>query len=932
MKIYFLLVFFIFSKASHSFDCEKLFDSNVKLRICFISLNNDEERNYLTKGLNNDQVEVIELFDKGTKPEDSVAKNLEKLSTCTEGKKVCHSMVISGHQNGSFWGEFSRGELTPENLQMLSCNKKIKRIFNSVDQIFLQGCNTIDEDVLNQEKIQINNIDRINNVSSSLNNSEYRVPNHNDEANFHVTNRIARAFPNAEINGWEGIAPSTYSKSQYSLIIHVNEILKFQDWCTKNNKPADESSMKEYLKLNKDWSFRYDRDNVKDILDEYLADSPNILDKSFSKDIWEFYQNKYYGTGPNDKRRPRTIDSASSRSVPPLCENEKDPNEKLKILEEYIKTGNNSEKIDEVLNELFDSNENINLNGQHVVNIFENFEQIQMTNPEIKKRLRIVKKKLEKNKKIQEYIITETLAKKRICIQNCKGVKSCQEACGLTGDEEIELQVFKEKLTGKSNLELSETSNTQVYLSKMIDNSLDDEKSKQQEINKLRAQIKDVSEDEIKNYLIKKYGPTIWEEILWCLEETPPTEDFPHGRLVTASCKDRIKKKEDAALELSMNKNNNLLDQISALENGGPSKYNNDLQIAKTIDNLNSVGKISDGNWNNLANNFDNLPEAVQLGVVNSVNKHPNSKIPEKLRQKAREREEKLDELKNNEPIDPKPSIVKPEMVNNVEEIDSLLLEMEEVGRTHSPPLPNCDEKPSVNSLGNEKPKTCQYNYDIKDCCVPIEFDVSHLTENEKEDISSYYDLTFCRRQAIRIFCAKECDEIKFGENTRSNSICFEDKVCENELNCKKELIQSMNPMEKMYKYSSCKYDTKSVDEECFSNIQNFNGLVLNQSIESNSFLTSCQELNLIRRTHIIYREASSGRWDYDEFNDSDLRNNIIFSKTEKVRSNRLLEMPKNKTTYYVNACKVKRNAINQYCDSIKDSLQCTRSIFCSWK
>ena len=54
----------------------------------------------------------------------------------------CSQIVVSGHQNGAFWGELTDGDLTPGDLILLSCEVPELK---SVNSVWLKGCNTIDE-------------------------------------------------------------------------------------------------------------------------------------------------------------------------------------------------------------------------------------------------------------------------------------------------------------------------------------------------------------------------------------------------------------------------------------------------------------------------------------------------------------------------------------------------------------------------------------------------------------------------------------------------------------------------------------------------------------------------------------------------------------------------------------------------------------------
>ena len=148
-KILTFLIFAIFSISGNSRDyhCKSIFDPNVVQRICYLSLNNEEERRRLddifrAQGI---KAEVIELLSPGENPAESLKKNIEKLNQCKKesGQKVCDTMVISGHHDGAFRGDLIDGPLYPEDLLMMSCD--YPDFFQGINSLYLQACNSMDE-------------------------------------------------------------------------------------------------------------------------------------------------------------------------------------------------------------------------------------------------------------------------------------------------------------------------------------------------------------------------------------------------------------------------------------------------------------------------------------------------------------------------------------------------------------------------------------------------------------------------------------------------------------------------------------------------------------------------------------------------------------------------------------------------------------------
>ena len=120
--IYYLLLSFLLGHKAfpRSYHCRSVFDPSVVQRICYMSLNNEDERRRLedifrSQGI---KAEVVELMDPGEEPTESLRKNIKKLEKCDKpaGQKVCDTMVISGHHDGVFRGDLVDGPLYPEDI------------------------------------------------------------------------------------------------------------------------------------------------------------------------------------------------------------------------------------------------------------------------------------------------------------------------------------------------------------------------------------------------------------------------------------------------------------------------------------------------------------------------------------------------------------------------------------------------------------------------------------------------------------------------------------------------------------------------------------------------------------------------------------------------------------------------------------------------
>ena len=64
---------------------------------------------------------------------------------------LCDTFILSGHQSGSFHGDLVDGHLSPEEFNQITC--EFPQLLEGVSSFFLQGCNTMDEDIHRQSSL-----------------------------------------------------------------------------------------------------------------------------------------------------------------------------------------------------------------------------------------------------------------------------------------------------------------------------------------------------------------------------------------------------------------------------------------------------------------------------------------------------------------------------------------------------------------------------------------------------------------------------------------------------------------------------------------------------------------------------------------------------------------------------------------------------------
>lgn len=117
----------------------KLWATEDKMNICFVTINSSEEKEVfkdkLSKGTNKGKFNFHELVPFGEKEDDW-------FENACQNNIRCDVLVISGHFGGSFFGK-SGFELTSDELEQRSCSADCKNIMEAPKEVFLLGCNTL---------------------------------------------------------------------------------------------------------------------------------------------------------------------------------------------------------------------------------------------------------------------------------------------------------------------------------------------------------------------------------------------------------------------------------------------------------------------------------------------------------------------------------------------------------------------------------------------------------------------------------------------------------------------------------------------------------------------------------------------------------------------------------------------------------------------
>jgi len=132
-----------------------------------------------------------------------------------QGDRQCDSLVISGHHTGNWYGQ--HGSLKLKEIEDLSCYPKYKDWFKNIKALWLDGCNTVTDNLVAQNSPPTPD-------SESARVSEKETPSGDSiegetirdlsqayslslDQNTPLSSRYLRAFPNTQIYGFNGAAP-----------------------------------------------------------------------------------------------------------------------------------------------------------------------------------------------------------------------------------------------------------------------------------------------------------------------------------------------------------------------------------------------------------------------------------------------------------------------------------------------------------------------------------------------------------------------------------------------------------------------------------------------------------------------------------------------------------------------------------------------------
>jgi hypothetical protein len=208
-----------------------------KARLCYFSFNNPREyatTKRLVAHLNANspiQIEVVEFV----QDDANIKKSL--LAAMRSGTQ-CDGIVLSGHHRGKFWGDRSSGSMKAGFLEEQSCTVQNAAWFAHVKAVWLEGCNTGRQNLMNPE---IDPEDKIHGSPLNYIRAHLKYDDFDDsldditdafDENLNEDNlakEYMRIFPYATVMGWTDMAPGEKAGSHYSFPYFLAQIVRIVD-------------------------------------------------------------------------------------------------------------------------------------------------------------------------------------------------------------------------------------------------------------------------------------------------------------------------------------------------------------------------------------------------------------------------------------------------------------------------------------------------------------------------------------------------------------------------------------------------------------------------------------------------------------------------------------------------------------------------------
>ena len=334
-----------------------------KFHICFFELDNTKTsqnfKNRIDKNSNNRLCKKKQEFSSTNTVVHCYQPNQEKgvkafermIQEITQSGDRCDGLVMSGHHTGNWYG--GTGRIKLKDLEDLSCNPNYRKWFSNIKALWLDGCNTVTDNILQSSAVNIPTPDSetarvVGKEYSADSITRWAVTNTSQaytaslDKNTLLSSRYLRMFPQTQIYGFNGASPEGAKKGQASLIAQHLSLL--------GSALQAEANQNKHIK---------EIDRIKQALSAILSSDPCDEDKleAWEKAGWETLKleaveqqdyKKAYNLGCNLTLAKQVLDNPHSEK------NQKALANYIKNLMEN-KTVDSNKKLLELANELLNN-------------------------------------------------------------------------------------------------------------------------------------------------------------------------------------------------------------------------------------------------------------------------------------------------------------------------------------------------------------------------------------------------------------------------------------------------------------------------------------------------------------------------------------------------------------------------------------------------
>ena len=266
---WFLFSFFLLFPA---FSTPKAGKSDSKFHICFFELDNTvTSRNFQNQIANRkeakknpceEQKQELSSIDTVVhcyKPQDSergAGAFKRMIQEVSKSGDRCDGLVISGHHTGKWYG--GGVEIKLKDMEDLSCDPKYRDWFSNIKALWLDGCNTVTDNILKSDSTKVPTPDS---ETARVLGKDYSTEKMNKRAiegmsqaytasldkNTPLSSRYLRMFPHTQIYGYNGAAPAggeeNNQRGEDSYIVNhlslIGQALQVEEDKNKENQTID---------------------------------------------------------------------------------------------------------------------------------------------------------------------------------------------------------------------------------------------------------------------------------------------------------------------------------------------------------------------------------------------------------------------------------------------------------------------------------------------------------------------------------------------------------------------------------------------------------------------------------------------------------------------------------------------------------------------